>query len=238
MKTHIMLVGSLVTAAVLQIGSVGNCQIVFEDDFNDGDAETPVKWTPRELPSVEYDVSSGDYIFRALDGFDTSGDAMASDPADFVLEDTSAVSQVRGVAPFSSMGIGARWNEADATGYWNAILPDGGFYIGRGDGADYVILAAGNVPFDVTTTDVLLRFDAIGTTIKTWAWLPGEPMPEEPTLTAVDATYQSGTPAIYAVAPPGGAAIYRFVNVSVPEPSTMLMAVFGALCVFARGRQK
>lgn len=239
MKTQLVLLG-VFFATISATAIPATAQVLFEDDFEDGNAQdgVPVNWVTRTLTGADYGVISGDFVFQAGPDFVPGGDALAADPVDFVLEDSSEVAQVRGVAPFANMGIGARWNEAQSTGYWNAIFGDGSFYIGRSDGSGYVILASGNVPFDVTSRDVLLRFDAIGTTLKTWAWLPGEPMPEQPLLTAEDATYQSGTPAIFANASPGGAAIYRFVNVSVPEPSTMAMSTFGALCVLARKRRR
>ena len=234
MKMRTTLIGHIIAMALLLlVVDNGISQVVFEDDFDNGNADTPVKWTPRVIPFSEYDATSGDYIFRALPGFDSSaGIALASDPADFVLGNTSVDAKFGERALFSNMGLGARWNEAEQTGYWNSIFSDGAVFIGRNDGfGNIVVLANGNTELDVVSQDVRLRFDAIGTTLRTWMWLPGDPMPQEPLLTAEDASYQSGTAAVYANPLPGGEATYRFVNVSVPEPSTTAMAAIGALHV-------
>lgn len=189
-------------------------QIVFLDDFVDGDVSTPVKWAHRPRESGEYHTATGDLVFRALPGFDTS-DSMAFDPVDFVLEDSSAVSQIRASGDFAFVGIGGRWNEVDRTGYFNGLTPDGTAFIGICT-PECAFLDSVSTSFDVRHQDVMFRFDAVGTTLKSWFWLPDEPMPLEPLLTTEHSQYQAGTPAIYGTPLPENEVTFRFVNVFHP----------------------
>jgi hypothetical protein len=54
-------------------------------------------------------------------------------------------------------------------------------------------------------------------------------MPSESQISVTDTGYDLGTPAVFANPLPNGRAIYRFINVSVPEPSSALLTTLGFL---------
>jgi hypothetical protein len=43
------------------------------------------------------------------------------------------------------------------------------------------------------TEDAVLQLDVIGNELKLWVWKAGDPMPDQPQVTATDSTYSEGT---------------------------------------------
>ncbi len=178
MTTQLLRSRRLFVAFVLVLLTrVSLAQIVFQEDFSDRNAQDghPVHWVERELTGATYDVSTGDYIFRAGLAYDLSGPSLAADPVDYVLTDSSVVAQIRGNGPFSDLGIGARWNEAATTGYFAGFGRNSVLYVGRCDGpvACPVLNNVSVGDLDLIAEDVLLRFDAVGDQLSAWAWRTG-----------------------------------------------------------------
>ena len=90
--------------------------------------------------------------------------------------------------------------------------------------------------------DVMFQFDAIGNDLQFWAWRPGEAMPSEPQLSAVDDALTEGVPYIgwgIGTVDNPGPGIFRFVQLAttpIPEPSSAAMVglALAILSVFAR----
>jgi hypothetical protein len=89
----------------------------------------------------------------------------------------------------------------------------------------------------VDTEDVLIHFAAVGDTLTSSAWRPGGPRPNAPQISLVDTDYDLGTPAIFANPFANGQGIYRFINVSVPEPTSALLMSLGFLSMLPRRRR-
>ena len=99
------------------------------------------------------------------------------------------------------------------------------------------------LPFDVRTDDAVLQLDVIGIKLKLWGWKAGDPMPDQPQLTAIDIdnTYSEGTMRIVNDAENSNIATFRYVHVAdshIPEPTTLLLAMLGmaGTCCYRRRR--
>ena len=78
------------------------------------------------------------------------------------------------------------------------------------------------LPFDVRTEDAVLQLDVIDNELKLWGWKAGDPMPDQPQLTATDSTYSEGTMRIASETINNNIATFRYVHVadmsSSPNP--------------------
>jgi hypothetical protein len=104
------------------------------------------------------------------------------------------------------------------------------------------------LPFDVRTEDAVLQFDVIGNELKLWGWKAGDPMPDQPQLTATDNMYSEGPMRIYNdthINEASNIATFRYVHVAdshipnnIPEPTTLLLSIFGMVstCCYRRRR--
>jgi hypothetical protein len=97
------------------------------------------------------------------------------------------------------------------------------------------------LPFDVRTEDAVLQLDVIGNELKLWGWKAGDPMPDQPQLTATDSTYSGGTMRIASETINNNISTFRYVHVAdmhIPEPSTILLAMIGmaGACCYRRRR--
>ena len=118
--------------------------------------------------------------------------------------------------------------------------------LGRGDGGgnntffedfgDFPVL-----PFDMRTEDAVLQLDVIGNELKLWGWKAGDPMPDQPQLTATDSTYSGGTMRIASETINNNISTFRYVHVAdshIPEPSALTLTALGLLGLIAYGRRR
>jgi hypothetical protein len=246
---------SILTLPVLlaSIALQASADTVFFDDFSDGDAQDgiPVTWTER--PNVgDYDATSGDYVLTATPG----GGVMLSTVVDITLTDFSIKTQVRTSSELGSVFVLARVQdplEASSGGaYFGGLDYNPNFegtrlLLGRtdGDAGDSTFFGDLTVlPFDVRTEDAVLQLDVIGNELKLWVWKAGDPVPDQPQLTATDNTYSEGTMRIVNDKENLNIGTFRYVQVAdshipiIPEPTTLLLAMLGmaGTCCFRRRR--
>jgi len=229
---------TLMSAGVLLLcARAGSAGPVYSDDFNDGNAQdgTPLTWSPG--PGT-WDASSGDYVATG------SLPRVALVPA-YVLTDTSIRAQVR-VTGNVNAGLALRRPQF-LLGYAGEIQTNGTLAISRKDGPDAPVrLGTSTVPFNPVAQDVMLQFDAIGSTLSLWAWRVGEPMPIAPQVVASDTTYAQGLAGFVsasATAVESDRTTFRFVEVAdthiVPEPSALLLvSLAGCGLLSARPRKR
>jgi hypothetical protein len=242
---------SALTLTVL-FGSIAiqaSAATVFFDDFSDGDAQDgmPVTWT--EAIGGDYDATSGDYVLTATPG----GGVMLS-TVDITLTDFSIRTQVRTSSEFGSVFVLARVKEPlvfpSTGGYFGGLDYNPNFggtrlILGRSDGlSDFEFFGGFPVlQFDMTKEDAVLQLDVIGNELKLWVWKAGDPMPDQPQLTATDNTYSEGTMRIVNDSENLNIGTFRYVHVAdshipIPEPTTLLLAMFGmaGTCCYRRRR--
>ncbi len=225
---------------------------IFNDDFSDGNARDgmPATWT--EHPTLgDYDATSGDYVLTPT----TNNVHMYSTVVDITSRDFSIRTQVRTSSEAGSVFVVAREQEPlvfpGSKGYFGGLeyqsnLGGTRLILGRGDGDGNNTFFGGFpvLPFDMTTDDAVLQLDVIGNELKLWGWKAGDPMPDQPQLTATDSTYSEGAMRIVNDAENSNIATYRYVHVAdshippVPEPTTLLLAMFGmaGACCYRRRR--
>lgn len=213
-------------------------QTSFFDDFSDGDADAPVKWTPRPRAGATFDASSGDYVWTTGAEFVPGQPALASNAAEFVFEDMSVVTQLEMRGPSDNIGVSTRWNEDQLSGYFAGISSNQSLFVGRCDPDGCTTLGSTSIrPLIIVGNDLMLRFDAVGNKLSAWAWRPGEEMPASPNVSVEDDTYSSGTVDLFLNARQGGSGTFRFVSATVPEPSTIVLSCLGFLPLLACRRK-
>jgi hypothetical protein len=227
---------------------------VFFDDFSDGSVTNnvpvdrdgnPVRWT--EQPnSGDYDATSGDYVFTPT----TTEDFMRSGVVDITLTNISIRTQVQTSSENGGAFVGARYQDPLAFpsigNYFGGIeynqnLGDTRLNLGRNDGGSFTSFGVFVLPFDVRTEDAVLQLDVIDNELKLWGWKAGDPMPDQPQLTATDSTYSGGTMRIASETINNNISTFRYVHVAdmhIPEPSTILLAMIGmaGACCYRRRR--
>jgi hypothetical protein len=201
-----------------------------------------------ELPNKNgYNATSGDYVMTP-----TTNGGMPSSVVDITLTDFSIRTQVRTSTEFGSVFVLARLQAPlvfpSTGGYFGGLDYNPNFdgtrlIFGRTDGdgnftffGDLTVL-----PFDVRTEDAVLQLDIIDNELKLWVWKAGDPMPDQPQLTATDNTYSEGTMRIVNDAENLNIGTFRYAHVAdshMPEPSTLLLAMFGmaGTCCYRRRR--
>jgi hypothetical protein len=78
-------------------------------------------------------------------------------------------------------------------------------------------LGSAVAPFNPVEQDVILQFDAFDDKLSLWAWLVGDPMPDEPQVVVFDDTYAEGPAALVSAGFAGGASdstTFRFMHVA------------------------
>ena len=92
--------------------------------------------------------------------------------------------------------------------------------------------------------DVVLQFDAFDDKLSLWAWVVGDPMPDEPQVVVFDDTYAEGPAALVSAGFAGGpldSTTFRFIHVAnahIPEPSTFVLMSLGGFGLIRARRRK
>ena len=227
-----------ITVILASMALQASADTVFFDDFSDGSVTndiplasdgTPVRWTENSgggSTSGDYDATSGDYVLTPA----TNNDDMSSTVVDITLPDFSIRTQVQTSSELGSAFVLARVQEPlvfpSESGYFGGIehrTSAGGtrLILGRIDGLnDFTFLGGFPVlPFDVRTDDAVLQLDVIGNEINLWGWKAGDPMPDQPQLTAIDNTYSEGAMRIVNDAENSNIATFRYVHVADSIPT-------------------
>jgi hypothetical protein len=235
---------------------------VFLDDFSDGSVTNgvpldwngnPVIWT--EQPNIgDYDATSGDYVVTPPNN---DVHIKSASVVDVMLTDVSIRTQVRTSSVEGGAFVFVRRlgpQELPSLGsYFGGIKYDpnlGGTYLllGRNDGDSFTFFGGNPVvggpvlPFDVRIDDAVLQLDVIGNELKLWGWKAGDPMPDQPQLTATDNKYsEEGRVGLSNDVHNLNIATFRYVHVAdshIPEPTTLLLAMLGmaGTCCYRRRR--
>jgi RNA polymerase sigma factor (sigma-70 family) len=200
---------------------------IFYDDFENGSATDgdPVMWeTDPFYQFTTFNVLEGNLRVGVSEVGAVGVVGVVSD-----LTDTSIRAQVRleGKAD-EHAAVFVRGNRIDYGAHAFEITVDGGLLLGIDN--NYTRINSNLRP---TEYDVILQLDAIGNSIKAWAWRAGEPMPTTPAFSRTTDLLPIGFPGVYYGRPdalPSGAAIYRYVHVaslSIPEPRGASLAAAG-----------
>ena len=253
---------SALTLTVLfaSLASQASAETVFRDNFSDGSVTNdvpvdrdgnPVTWA--ELPNIGvYDATTGDYVLTPT----TNNDSMSSPVVYISLKEVSIRTQVRTSRDLGSVFVTARAQDPlvhpGSRGYfggleYRAALGGTRLILGRSDGPNDFEFFGGFpvLPFDMTKEDAVFQLDFIGDELKLWGWKAGDPMPDQPQLTATDSTYSEGTMRIVNDAENSNIATFRYVHVAdshipipIPEPTTILLVMLGmaGTCCYRRRR--
>ena len=177
---------------------------------------------------------------------------MLSTVVDITLTDFSIRTQVRTSSELGTVFVAARVQELSRFGsYFGALDYNPNFggtrlLLGITD-EDGPLTYFGDLtvlPFDVRIDDAVLQLDVIGNELKLWVWKAGDPMPDQPQVTATDNTYTEGTMRIASETRNNNISTFRYVHVAdmhitdIPEPTTLLLAMFGmaGACCYRRRR--
>ena len=216
MQTIVVLASFVVVLTL--VGSIARGGIVFRDDFEDGSATdgAPVTWSPVPGYNGSFDVIDGDYVLT----HPTNSEEMFCYANQYMtLADTSVRTQARLIPGGWWFGLGVRGNLGK--GFYIALLKNNKrLEIWRFAASSWA-LASTDVGIDPREQDVLLRFDAIGNKLSAWAWREGDPMPDEPQVTAAYSDFATG--GVLLTADLGSRfsnnqAIFRYVEVYEPTP--------------------
>jgi len=216
MQTIVFLASFVVVLTL--VGSIARGGIVFRDDFEDGSATdgAPVTWSPVPGYNGSFDVIDGDYVLT----HPTNSEEMFCYANQYMtLADTSVRTQARLIPGGWWFGLGVRGNLGK--GFYIALLKNNKrLEIWRFAASSWA-LASTDVGIDPREQDVLLRFDAIGNKLSAWAWREGDPMPDEPQVTAAYSDFATG--GVLLTADLGSRfsnnqAIFRYVEVYEPTP--------------------
>jgi hypothetical protein len=210
---------------------------IFFDDFSDGNAADgmPVTWAPLAGFPGTFDASSGDYVLSP------SNRAIVATVPDLILGDVSIRAQARMLeSPATRGGVEliARGNIASVTGYLAGLNNEGRLYIRQTGVTDE--LAFAETDLRLLEEDIIMQFDAFGSSLILWAWPADEPMPAAPLITATNSSYPQGVVGIdyfsVEAIPPLGSGVFRFVHVAdmpIPEPSSAVFVLVGSWAAVA-----
>jgi hypothetical protein len=235
--------GTLAPGVLPGVIGTASAATVFFDDFEDGSATdgSPVAWQAAtgRFPATSFSVLQGD-LHLTVSQSNTIGTMFV--PLPQALADASIQAVVRLEGGGNDLaGVFARADDSGVS-HTLEIEADGDVFLGiavAGAGMGTFTQVATNLR--PTQEDVILRLDAIGNTMRAWAWRAGEAMPQEPLLTATDTANQvpTGLPGIFygTSIPPQptlGTAVFRSVLVAdmpIPEPSSLALGSLGAVAL-------
>jgi hypothetical protein len=222
-----------VSALALVVNSAAGSTIFF-DDFGDGSLSNdvpvtangmPVRWLPE---GSQLSAATGDLVVQS------SFDSVPSAYVDSLLMpgDVSVRFQGR-LTTDGLIGMQAR-------GHWTLLNADGTASIGRLGSST----GLGVVPtsFNPLANEVVMQFDAVGTTYSLWVWNPGDAMPPQPVVRVTDNSQGDNRIGIGGVSssfPSAGdnfEAIFRYVHVAdtpIPEPSSAVFVLVGSWAAVA-----
>jgi len=166
------------------------------DDFSDGSATDgdPISWgVNTSFGSGTIDVVDNDLVITPTGRFIVVGPNL---PA---LTDASMQLQFRMLQPSLTDRLFfefiARGDESTGDAYFAGMAESGSVYIRDPDDGSWLTSASTNLrPLE---EDVAMQFDVFDSTLSLWAWRPGEPMPSEPLLSAVDQSLSVGVFGFY-----------------------------------------
>ena len=238
MSRFIWAVSSFLFLCIVTCGNASFGETVFDDDFEDGQLDGWFQWLG-SASAIDGDMhitvdSNGNGVMRVL-GLN--------------LEDTSIRAQGRLLDPESDLVLVARHrpdNQVNGVGsYLGGIFPDGVVFIGVGGAASQIVEEA-DTDLAPLEEDVLLQLDVIGNTVSLWAWRPGETMPVDPLVSAIDpdnlqpfGDVAVASFSLKTTSPTSG--LYRYVQVAnahIPEPSTVVLSCLGVAAVLAWRRKE
>jgi RNA polymerase sigma factor (sigma-70 family) len=206
------------------------------DDFNDGSATDgiPRKWRPWTEgagANGTFDASTGDFVLTPQS---VNNLVAVLDPA-VDVPNLSVRMQLRNSGSFdgtvSGTGVVARGDTSAGTAIDCGIDINGVLYINNQ--GPYTVLGEVQTALRPLQEDVVLQADLFGTSIRLFAWRPGEPKPLQPQLQAISNHRTTGTIGVYYNPPDsGGTGTFRYIHVAsipIPEPSPVILASLGAL---------
>ncbi len=160
----------ILTALILVSGGIAFAEILFEDDFSDGDADGWLEWTSGYGANAQYNVVDEEYVLSnsgtgwipaASHNGDQSG--MMSTP------DYSIVTQITPVSCFRA-GILARGYIPTFTGYLLVIIPSTNtFGISKLTSSGPEMITSLSMPLSYNQT-YWVRFQVEGTTLSGKIW--------------------------------------------------------------------
>jgi hypothetical protein len=229
----------LVTLMVLGQSAVVSAETVYFDEFND--ESVLADWTAATLwPLTTFDVSDGDLRVNPSE----PDNAAVIGLFDLNLRDSSIRAQVRIEDGQGDEIAGVFLRGDDSTGIPHAleVAVDGGVWLGIAGEPERI-----GTDLRPAEHDVVLQLDVIGDAISAWAWKAGETMPSSPLYSRTSSALIVGRPGVYygpsiiPIPPLGGSgtALFRYVHVadvSIPEPSSLLLAGLAGLLFCTRRR--
>ena len=235
MRRQILFVSALMTLAVNSAAG----DTIFFDDFGDASLSNdvpvtgngmPVRWLP---DGSLLSAATGDLVVQS------SSDSVPGAYVNNLLVpgDVSVRFQGR-LSTQGLIGMSAR-------GHWVLLNVDGTASIGHlGSSTGLAVVPTS---FNPLSEDVVMQFDARGTTYSLWVWKPTGQITPQPTLSVTDVFQGDNRIVVGGVSsafpdPAAFEASFRFVHVAdthIPEPSTAALIVLGASSVttFLRNRR-
>lgn len=231
---------SIVSVVSLTLSASALAQTVFFDDFEDGSAVDgmPVTWESTGNEPASLTVEDGRLV--------VGGTRYAqAEVRGLGLADTSIRSQLK-TREGDAIGVGVRYDPFQPAGFrsYYAYAQPSINEVGIGWGGNAVSVLDSTF-FEMDSTDeLIMQLDAIGDQISLWVWRPGEPMPSQPTASGTDTRVtRSGDIFVFIGStdfPGTGPAIaeYEYVRVSIPEPSSGVLAIVIAVAMSLSFRKK
>ncbi len=224
----------IVLSFALTSNAVGQIDLPFIDNFNDGDATDgmPGTWIPGDEPGGIRDASSGDLVVTHSDQSATALEE-SSQLLDVSLRTQLTFSEVSG-----NTDSVALWARSTGRVYFGGITTDGVLGIGLNDGAFFDTIPSS---LDPVGGDVLLQFDVIGNEISLTAWQEGTPKPARPQLSRTNNTLTQPGRVGFTLTPnfgggSGSATVVLRHYMVVPEPSTTALLCVGFISLLVRPR--
>lgn len=210
----------IVLSGLLLISTIALADILFEDDFNDGNADGWMEIVPEATYEVNADLRY-EFSFDGPENVDAIS-ANYDGPGYMTVPDYSVRAEAIAHDPCDEIAIILRGSSEDTTGYFGMLRFDiGEASIRRlGAGPSWIVLASTSLNL-VYEQSYWIRFECLGNMLymKTWQGAI-EDEPEEWLLSVEDETYTDpGFFALMAAAYGGGSYDGEFDNVCVTAPT-------------------